>query len=408
MKISSTTVPSPPVDSSVAKELSGYQRGGSKRPYESDSSGGEESPLQRKSRPNPSSRTTVIEAQLRETLGRSQTLDRSGGSTIQENAIPQETVDDLNATNTSPKEETTEVLKLGSDRQHIISPSEQYASRSIHGWAKETQKRLRQLPNYLHLTRRDEDDNFTNERELQLVCQNLAYELYADVETKTNALSHVEQEQFLHALEELSAGGTCEVTAQGMGENDPINGRSPGAALKYSVAGAAASHFHVMTQDPKLLAHSNARLTLNLSPAYVIETSRSLVPLLTQFADVINQFKIIAPKEQGTRTESIVIYLNKTNIKRAEALAAQLNSNVNAAAWESHIPLGMHPIQKGISYAEFSEHADTDSFGEDRTGIVADALLYSIDYESPIEGELDKILAERGYLADNPALIART
>ena len=297
------------------------------------------------------------------------------------------------------------------------APVEKTAYRSLLAWAERTREEIIKLygEHALDQLPRNEEGNFENRQSIINAWSSIAYDLYADLEKGrgTKAFDSVGQEQFLRDLDAVAQGDGCKVLMQALHPNDPIDGLSPLAALSLNEKEANASHFQFVPHDigtrPSVSSDgSYARITLNLSPSHVVDMSRSLVPLLSEFKDIITHFKVIAPAEQGARTDNIVIYLNQADSQRAEELAKVLSTQVPQAAWKSHTPPGMHPMRRGIAYAEFSKGAVSSSFGADRASILVDALIDHLDYGADLKDALHAVLVDRGYSPSNPALIAHS
>lgn len=372
---------------------------GEKHGRGSDSSSNDGEPSQRQRRASPNNHSSAIVTKLMESWRQfeacvEQSATQDTGRNAAE-AIPTSSV-------------TADARPIG-----VVPLPEQYASRSLRKWAEDAYQQVMALDNISLLLARDERGNFVNEPALNKACFDIAYRLYAHMETGENTLNRAQQEQFLRELETISEGAECEVIAQYIYPNDGLLGLSPLAALNHNADLATATHYYVRPLDmdtrPSNSADgSQARLTLTVSPQYVIPTGRRVVPMLEQFADIINHFKITSPRGQGKRTDSIVIYLNQANIERVNQLAAHLSTLMTSDAWDSRIPRGMHPLGTGIAYAEFSRRAASGSFGEDRARMLTDALIHSIKSRRTLERCVKDAVVARGYSLENPALIART
>lgn len=286
-----------------------------------------------------------------------------------------------------------------------------HASQSLLRWAEESRRRIMEMENSPVLLARDRHGSFANEPALRQVCFDIAYRLYAHPTTSAQRLNRLEQEQFLRDLEALAEGGSCAVLAQPM-EGLP-RGLSPLAALEHNPDLAIATHYYVRPDDMEIRHASNtdvseARMSLTLTPSHVVEVANNMVPLLTEFADFITHFKVTSPRGQGTRPDSIVIYLNQARISRARELAARLRGMATPETWATGSPLGMQALHAGIAYAEFNRNSVSHSFGEDRARMVVDALINSMSRGTHLQTEVEKAILGRRYSLDNPALIART
>lgn len=313
------------------------------------------------------------------------------------------------ATGTAPEALAEPSANSGATLHREAAPP--HASQSLLRWAEESRRRIMELENAPVLLARDRYGNFANEPALRQFCFDIAYRLYARPATTAQRLDGLEQEQFLHDLEALAEGGTCTVIAQPM--DGLPRGLSPVAALEHNRDLAITTHYYVKPDDMDARHASNtdgseSRISLTVTPSHVVEVANNMVPLLAEFADFITHFKVTSPRGQGTRPDSIVIYLNQARIARARELAARLRGIARPEAWAAGGPLGMQPLHAGIAYAEFNRHSVSHSFGEDRARMVVDALVNSMNRGTPLQIEVERSIRERRYSLDNPALIART
>ncbi len=235
------------------------------------------------------------------------------------------------------------------------------------------------------------------------------YNLYADQASSEQKLAPDQQDQLIRELAALSEDGEFRITAQGLTPDDPQHGMPPLEALEHDGNEAKNCHFLIRSdwsdEDCRKVNGICARLSLCVKPADVAAATRKIAPLLHEFADILFEVKVMAPSEQGVRTDGVVLYLAQANRERAERLCERMREELTGLTPVSHRPFGME-LLSGIAYAEFSEHAFSLSYGEDRAWIVVEALQLHVVHGLELKDALRIVLLDCGYLPGNPALIA--
>ena len=282
-------------------------------------------------------------------------------------------------------------------------------------WAEKTlaQAKKEHGEQFLDHFERDRKGNLKTPDAVRKLLEPVAYDVYADQEVSTPAqrLNSAEQEEMLKELATLTEGDACRISAQSAQDNVDVKRCPPLEALEKDKAQAKRSHFFILPHDLKQRramqdGAGTARLSLSVSPRDVVAVAKQLISLFPTSAGFLENFKIIAACEQGKRTDSIVVYLNRADPELAQKLATQLIDLTNAAVWQTHTPFGMEFLAPGIAYAEFSPHAKSGSFGAERSAIVAEALLLHLEFGIPIKEALEDVLKENGYSVQNPAVLS--
>jgi HopA1 effector protein family len=296
-----------------------------------------------------------------------------------------------------------------------------YARESLLAWAEQTCIKIIQIfgiDAFKNLPHNEEGELQDRQFHIKKLTP-IAYDLFADGQENHDArtLSRQEQEQFVERLARLSKQGKCIIQAQGKNEDDPIDGLSPQEAFAQNSNEAKFSHFKVLPCDIKerMLRSADgscARKILNVSLAdgikNLVDLNEQLVPLLYAFKDITTHFKSIAPTEQGSRPENIILYLNQANYERAKELDTAITALLASEQWKPRKPWGMYTEEGAHPYAEFSKHAVSTSYAEDRADMLINASIDHLVYGIELKDALHAILVDRGYSPDNPAYIDRS
>ena len=150
--------------------------------------------------------------------------------------------------------------------------------------------------------------------------------------------------------------------------------------------------------------HGVACLTINVMPQQAAALVDIMAAAMLDCADIYGA-KLIALNEQGSRTESGILYL-PANYRVARQVVAMLMTRLSPSVLIEHQPIGMHPMHKGIAYAEVSA-ADKrmlgESYSSSRDAIVQQAMA---DHDPlPIAAKLQKALQAHGYQPYHPAFL---
>lgn len=260
-----------------------------------------------------------------------------------------------------------------------------------------------------------EDGGLANGDEILGLLFDIVYGLYANKAISEDRLSPAQQEQFIRDLSTIGESDEYRVRAQGLNAEGHQGSLSPLEALAYDGDEAKNCHFGVQLTNLEPNAAmgvdgTSSRLILALPPEDVAAAAKQLAPLLSEFKDIFFQLKVMAPAEQGARPDSIDLYLNQANRKRAEELCTRIREKLPTAVILPQRPDGMDMLRGhdvNIPYAEFSEHAVSRSYGADRAHMIVEAVLRNLIYGTDLKEALQDVLEERGYSRNNPALIAR-
>lgn len=151
-----------------------------------------------------------------------------------------------------------------------------------------------------------------------------------------------------------------------------------------------------------------SRLTINVKKEHYFSLAEALVYLYERDPhNKIMQSKIMGPKKLGNLTDQAVIYFPNASLQDAIEIANELKELLPEDAFVEHVPIGMHRIDKGISYSETLKNQSS-SHGEVRAEIMAKAVSESLLTGKPVEECLDHQLSIYGYSVENPALISQS
>ncbi|WP_110187430.1 T3SS effector HopA1 family protein [Pokkaliibacter plantistimulans] len=146
-----------------------------------------------------------------------------------------------------------------------------------------------------------------------------------------------------------------------------------------------------------------ARITINVKPEYAAQLGKAMAHLVAHTPHI--GAKLIAPSSQGARTESGIIYM-PPNFEQAKALTSKLRQMLPPDAFVEHKTIGMHPVARGLSYAE-SSVKDSEvggSYGKARAAIIEEAIKDK--GPGKLEQRLLDAFERHGYSRENPAFLA--
>lgn len=167
---------------------------------------------------------------------------------------------------------------------------------------------------------------------------------------------------------------------------------------------AAGSHIRLERTSEKpstrLDGSALARITINVKPEFAAQLGKAMAHLIAHTP--YTGGKLIAPSDQGSRTESAIIYL-PPDIENAEAITQKLQTLLPPEAFIEHHTIGMHPMSQGFNYSESSASDDT-SHGMARAKIMHEAIKDK--GPGTLEQKLLDACERHGYSRENPAFLA--
>ncbi|MDE1238733.1 T3SS effector HopA1 family protein [Vibrio aestuarianus] len=220
----------------------------------------------------------------------------------------------------------------------------------------------------------------------------LLYKMYADdTHPDMKGLNKIQKEELCDRLSEIRQKGEVHISEQSPGFSEFLPNKF--------------GHNHVISPlsdradrgEPKI----HSRLTLTLQSSKVKDVLRFLAGMVRDNPSIIVG-KMLSPDSQGFRTDSVILYLQDTDIDKARELAAQLNDDPTLkAALIDHTPMGMKSLAPGVSYSEFSNIfppgicvIDGSSHGRSMSYIVASAIVKWAKQEDRTDPKLYQYIAQ--------------
>lgn len=244
-------------------------------------------------------------------------------------------------------------------------------------------------------------------------CKSLAYDVYAreigrtpvrlgenEQEKLFDELQKIENDKVYLKAQERGAGFDPLRTLISKSKSDTESDRTKALKTNFYIVPRAS----IKESKDKI----DSRITLSVKPDHVAEVAKKLTDEFGgKFDDIFNYCKVMAANEHGQRSDNIVIYLGKTDPKRAKQFAEHLCASMSNDAWEQQSPLGMHAFFPGIAYGEWQSGKDNDSFGSSRAHVVADAMLMHLKDKTPLDDAMKAALKSHKCSLENPAFIER-
>ncbi len=169
-----------------------------------------------------------------------------------------------------------------------------------------------------------------------------------------------------------------------------------------------------------------ARLSLSFNSQFAGAIFEKLVQFISEGKNrnLVEKLKVMGPQEQGTRTDSAVIYLNTDNPTQIKNIAKELREYIDERVFYAHVPLGMREVSKGISTAVYNPKSLNTSHGHAIASLVAEIFVkywkerhkmkrnleelpQKTEKKQKIKPDLDKliqkVLRKRGFNPEDPS-----
>ncbi|MDE1250838.1 T3SS effector HopA1 family protein [Vibrio aestuarianus] len=240
----------------------------------------------------------------------------------------------------------------------------------------------------------------------------LLYKMYADdTHPDMKGLNKIQKEELCDRLSEIRQKGEVHISEQSPGFSEFLPNKF-GHNYFISPLSDRADR-----GEPKI----HSRLTLTLQSSKVKDVLCFLAGMVRDNPSIIVG-KMLSPDSQGFRTESVILYLQDTDIDKARELAAQLNDDPTLkAALIDHTPMGMKSLAPGVSYSEFSNIFPPglpgicviggSSHGRSMSYIVASAIAKWAKQEDRTDPKLYQYIAQEfrmcGYDPKDSALLSK-
>ncbi|WP_321146997.1 T3SS effector HopA1 family protein, partial [Providencia alcalifaciens] len=246
-------------------------------------------------------------------------------------------------------------------------------------------------------------------KKLKIIESNLSNFIYKKYSSNkpidASSLTSEEQKEYLDKFKLLAENNpNIEIRIQGKNE-DYFSHLSDSDLLDGDAYRLLPKDFNGRYKNNSMLM---SRLTINVKKEHYFSLAEALVYLYERDPhNKIMQSKIMGPKKLGNLTDQAVIYFPNANLQDAIEIANELKELLPEDAFVEHVPIGMHRIDKGISYSETLKNQSS-SHGEVRAEIMAKAVSESLLTGTPVEECLDHQLSIYGYSVENPALISQS
>ncbi|MDE1222250.1 T3SS effector HopA1 family protein [Vibrio aestuarianus] len=241
------------------------------------------------------------------------------------------------------------------------------------------------------------------------------YRMYADdTHPDMKGLNKIQKEELCDRLSEIRQKGEVHISEQSPGFSEFLPNKF---GHNHFISPLSDRADRADRGEPKI----HSRLTLTLQSSKVKDVLCFLAGMVRDNPSIIVG-KMLSPDSQGFRTDSVILYLQDTDIDKARELAAQLNDDPTLkAALIDHTPMGMKSLAPGVSYSEFSNIFPPgipgicviggSSHGRSMSYIVASAIAKWAKQEDRTDPKLYQYIAQEfrmcGYDPKDSALLSK-
>ncbi len=225
-------------------------------------------------------------------------------------------------------------------------------------------KKLRGSETARALIRKGLDENYEFKAGKATTIVDSVYELYeSDLPNGAKELTHDERNKFRQdIIDTIKNFPNLKIWGQLIGSDNRLTEQN---IDNYKDEFNTEFAFHMSRVDETETSkseHSKSRLTLSFDSSASGSVFRELAKYMSselQSVKYVKSLKVMGPYEQGTRTDSAVIYLNTTDETQVDAVVKDLGYRLNENVLYEHTPYGMERKAKGISYSHQSVFASS-------------------------------------------------